>query len=161
MKEQRIVVGLAGNPNVGKSAIFNTLTGGRQHVGNWPGKTIGRAEGVFFQGDWEIHLVDLRDLLQGILLGMDRPEAVGEVFTLGAGRPLNWEEAIPYLSEKLDVPYVEATVPPAGNRAFDISKIRERLGYDPKHDLASMVELALKMQQGEQVDVIPTGQPYA
>jgi ferrous iron transport protein B len=59
MNEKRIVVGLAGNPNVGKSAIFNTLTGGRQHVGNWPGKTIGRAEGVFNQGDWEIHLVDL------------------------------------------------------------------------------------------------------
>jgi ferrous iron transport protein B len=50
---------MAGNPNVGKSAIFNALTGGRQHVGNWPGKTIERAEGIFCRGDWEIQLVDL------------------------------------------------------------------------------------------------------
>jgi len=59
MNEKNIVVGMAGNPNVGKSAIFNALTGSRQHVGNWPGKTIERAEGVFYHGDWEIHLVDL------------------------------------------------------------------------------------------------------
>jgi ferrous iron transport protein B len=59
MTEKRIVVGLAGNPNVGKSAIFNTLTGSRQHVGNWPGKTIERAEGDLRHGGWQIHLVDL------------------------------------------------------------------------------------------------------
>jgi ferrous iron transport protein B len=59
MNERRIFVGLTGNPNVGKSAIFNTLTGGRQHVGNWPGKTIERAEGSFRHGGWQIHLVDL------------------------------------------------------------------------------------------------------
>jgi ferrous iron transport protein B len=50
---------MAGNPNSGKSVIFNALTGSRQHVGNWPGKTIERTEGVFFHGNWEIHLVDL------------------------------------------------------------------------------------------------------
>jgi len=59
MGERRIFVGMAGNPNVGKSAIFNSFTGSRQHVGNWPGKTIERAEGIFYHGDWEIHLVDL------------------------------------------------------------------------------------------------------
>lgn len=59
MAERRIVVGMAGNPNVGKSAIFNALTGSRQHVGNWPGKTIERAEGIFFHEEREIHLVDL------------------------------------------------------------------------------------------------------
>jgi ferrous iron transport protein B len=59
MHEKRIVVGMAGNPNVGKSAIFNALTGSRQHVGNWPGKTIERAEGIFFHEEREIHLVDL------------------------------------------------------------------------------------------------------
>ena len=41
------VVALAGNPNTGKSTIFNALTGLRQHTGNWPGKTVSRAEGGF------------------------------------------------------------------------------------------------------------------
>ena len=59
MGRKRLTVGMAGNPNSGKSSIFNALTGGSQHVGNWPGKTIERAEGVFYEGDWEIHLVDL------------------------------------------------------------------------------------------------------
>ncbi len=41
------VIALAGNPNTGKSTIFNQLTGLRQHVGNWAGKTVARAEGAF------------------------------------------------------------------------------------------------------------------
>ncbi|MBN1834421.1 MAG: ferrous iron transport protein B [Spirochaetales bacterium] len=59
MAAGRLLVAMAGNPNVGKSAIFNALTGGHQHVGNWPGKTIQRAEGVFSHGGREIHVVDL------------------------------------------------------------------------------------------------------
>ena len=41
------VIALAGNPNTGKSTVFNNLTGLRQHTGNWPGKTVTRAEGGF------------------------------------------------------------------------------------------------------------------
>ena len=53
------VVALAGNPNTGKSTIFNALTGLRQHVGNWPGKTVSRAEGGFIYGGSKYKLVDL------------------------------------------------------------------------------------------------------
>jgi ferrous iron transport protein B len=52
-------IALAGNPNVGKSTIFNGLTGSRQHVGNWPGKTVEKKEGRLRAGDREILIVDL------------------------------------------------------------------------------------------------------
>ena len=54
-----LIVGLAGNPNVGKTTVFNQLTGMRQHVGNWPGKTVERAEGHFKHGSYEYEVVDL------------------------------------------------------------------------------------------------------
>ena len=53
------VVALAGNPNTGKSTVFNALTGLRQHVGNWPGKTVARAEGGFDFNGKKYKLVDL------------------------------------------------------------------------------------------------------
>ncbi len=53
------VVALAGNPNVGKSTVFNALTGLRQHTGNWPGKTVDNAQGTFTFRDKPFLLVDL------------------------------------------------------------------------------------------------------
>lgn len=56
---KQYVVALAGNPNVGKSTIFNELTGLRQHTGNWPGKTVDNAQGIFTYFDQEFLLIDL------------------------------------------------------------------------------------------------------
>lgn len=59
MDSWNFVVALAGNPNTGKSTVFNALTGLRQHTGNWPGKTVTRAEGGFEFGGHRYKLVDL------------------------------------------------------------------------------------------------------
>jgi ferrous iron transport protein B len=53
------LVALAGNPNTGKSTVFNALTGLRQHTGNWPGKTVARAEGTYSHDEQRVKLVDL------------------------------------------------------------------------------------------------------
>jgi Fe2+ transport system protein B len=78
------VVALAGNPNTGKSTVFNALTGLRQHTGNWPGKTVGRAEGGFVYADHRYKLVDLPGTYS--LLSTSVDEEIARDFIL-FGRP--------------------------------------------------------------------------
>ena len=54
-----VVVALAGNPNTGKSTVFNQLTGLRQHTGNWPGKTVASARGRYVHRGQEFTVIDL------------------------------------------------------------------------------------------------------
>src|SRR3972149_9676494 len=54
-----LTVALSGNPNTGKSTVFNALTGSHQHVGNWPGKTVERKSGTWRHDGRAIEVVDL------------------------------------------------------------------------------------------------------
>jgi len=77
------VVALAGNPNVGKSTLFNALTGLKQHVGNWPGKTVARAEGGFEVGGERLKVVDLPGTYS--LLAYSPEEQIARDFLLFGG----------------------------------------------------------------------------
>lgn len=81
------VVALAGNPNAGKSTVFNALTGARQHVGNYPGVTVEKKEGTAFIGSWKIRVIDLpgtyslsaytqEEVVARKVLAEDKPEVV-------------------------------------------------------------------------------------
>lgn len=74
------VIALAGNPNTGKSTVFNALTGLRQHTGNWPGKTVTRAEGGFEYNKQKFKLVDLPGTYS--LLSTSADEAAARDFIL-------------------------------------------------------------------------------
>ena len=87
MTKRKFVIALAGNANVGKSVIFNYLTGLHQHIGNWPGKTVERAEGTLHFKGYTIDIVDLpgiyslstyslEELISRKYIAVERPDVV-------------------------------------------------------------------------------------
>jgi len=85
--EKKLVIALAGNANVGKSVIFNHLTGLHQHIGNWPGKTVEKAEGTLHFKGYTIDIVDLpgiyslstfsiEELISREYIAVERPDVV-------------------------------------------------------------------------------------
>ncbi len=80
MEQFDFVAALAGNPNTGKSTVFNSLTGLKQHTGNWPGKTVARAEGGFVYNDKRFKIVDLPGTYS--LLSTSTDEEVARDFIL-------------------------------------------------------------------------------
>lgn len=80
MDQVDYVITMAGNPNTGKSTVFNNLTGLRQHTGNWPGKTVSRAEGGFSYNKKRYKVVDLPGTYS--LLSTSTDEEVARDFIL-------------------------------------------------------------------------------
>ncbi|HPF51756.1 MAG TPA: FeoB small GTPase domain-containing protein [Draconibacterium sp.] len=80
LSEVDYVIAMAGNPNTGKSTVFNNLTGLRQHTGNWPGKTVSRAEGGFSYNEKRYKVVDLPGTYS--LLSTSTDEEVARNFIL-------------------------------------------------------------------------------
>ena len=84
---KQLTFALAGNANVGKSVIFNQLTGSNQIIGNWPGKTVDRAEGTLSFEGYEIKVIDLpgiysfstfsmEELVSRDYIALEKPDAV-------------------------------------------------------------------------------------
>jgi len=84
MANGKITLALAGNPNSGKTTMFNALTGARQHVGNWPGVTVEKKEGQVVHDGWDMHVVDLPGTYSLRVLGEDEQVARDFLFDGGA-----------------------------------------------------------------------------
>ena len=127
MKE--IEVALIGNPNVGKSLIFNNLTGGRAHVGNWPGKTVEKKEGrcihkgvtmriIDLPGVYSLTAASIDELIARSYIVEERPDVVVDIVDAS-----NLERNL-YLT--LQLLELEANLVVALNK----SDIAESLGYE-------------------------------
>ena len=99
----------------------------------------------------------MRDIVQGLVLGIEKDEALGEEFTLGGAALFKWEEDVPYLSERYNLDYVDARALSSNYFELDLTKIKTLLGYQPEHDLESIIDTAEAMRRGEDVGIIPTG----
>jgi ferrous iron transport protein B len=80
---EELTVALAGNPNSGKTTIFNALTGARQHVGNWPGVTVEKKEGTLSHKGTRIRVVDLPGIYS--LTALSEEEIIARNFILEGG----------------------------------------------------------------------------
>jgi ferrous iron transport protein B len=124
---KKITVAIAGNPNSGKTSIFNMLTGARQHVGNYPGVTVEKKEGLCRYNDYEITVVDLpgtyslsaysaEELIARNFIIEEHPEVVIDVIDSSV------IERNLYLATQL----IEMNVPLV--LAFNMSDVAERMG---------------------------------
>ena len=103
------------------------------------------------------HFGDVRDIADGLALALEPDAAVGEAFNLAGAAIFDWAEIVPMLAQRFNLPYVEARLPFENYFELDLSKIGSKLGFQPRHDFASILATAEAIQRGEATDVIPTG----
>ena len=104
------------------------------------------------------HIADVRDIVLGFLAALGKPAAIGETFQLAGPKPFTWEEAVPFLAQKLGVDYVDVQL--ADNTPtyyeFDLTKGAHLIDYRPQFDIFKMIDSAIEFRQGTASDVIPT-----
>ena len=110
--KKKVRIALAGNPNCGKTSIFNALTGARQHVGNYPGVTVESKSGTFMLNDMEIELIDLPGVYSLSSSSPEEEVAFSELITPGIDLILNVvDSTIPHRSLYLTTQLAELHIP--------------------------------------------------
>lgn len=95
---------------------------------------------------WMFHCCDVRDIVQGLTLLLDRPEAIGQVFNLSGPAPFSYGEVIPFLAGQANLTYLDAVIDgPPIRIHHSIAKARALLGYDPQYDVFRSIRDGLAM----------------
>ena len=103
------------------------------------------------------HIADVRDIVHGCACALDKTGAAGEAIQLGGPEAFTWDRAVPHLSERLRIPYIEASVQGTPTfYEFDLSKARRLLGFRPQYDIIRMIDDALAFRRGEDIGILPT-----
>lgn len=109
---------------------------------------------------YKTSIVDVRDLVHGILLTLEKESAIGETFNLAGPAPIYFPEIVPYISKKTGIPYVTVTLPwEQRNCELSIAKAKSLLGYNPQYDAFKMVDSAILFQKGLDTTIVERLQP--
>jgi UDP-glucose 4-epimerase len=104
------------------------------------------------------HIADVRDITHAFIAALGRPEVMGQVFQLGGPKPYTWEEAVPFMADRLGLDYVDVNL--IGHvptfYEFDLAKSERLFGYQPQFDIYKMIDSAVAFRAGNDIGVIPT-----
>jgi ferrous iron transport protein B len=140
MSKRKITVALAGNANVGKSVIFNQLTGLHQHIGNWPGKTVEKAEGTLYYKGYVIDIIDLpgiyslstyslEELISRRYIAIEKPDVVVNVIDASAlERNLFFTLQLMELESPMVIALNQMDIARKKGISIDVGKLEELLG---------------------------------
>ena len=102
------------------------------------------------------HIADVRDIVHGCMCVLGKTEAAGQVFQLAGPRAFTWDEAVPHLSSRTGIPFIEASLKSTPTAyEFDLSKSRRLIGFDPQYDIVRMIDDALAFREGKDIGVLP------
>ncbi len=176
MTQRKLIIALAGNANVGKSVIFNQLTGLHQHVGNWPGKTVERAEGTLnFEGQ-EIDVIDLpgiyslstysiEEIVSREYIAVEHPDVIINVVDAGSlERNLAFTVQLLELEPRMVVALNQIDIAEAKGILVYPEKLSEALGVPviptvavKGAGLTDLIETAIKVSKMEEAKPIVYG----
>jgi len=106
---------------------------------------------------WRKHIADVRDIVGACVAALGNEATYGETFQLAGPAPFTWDEAVPYLAERLGIPYVEGTARGTPTYyEYDLSKLRRVLGYEPRYGINRMIDDAVAFKRGAAIGVLPT-----
>lgn len=106
---------------------------------------------------WRKHVSDVRDIVDGCLAALGKPGAIGQTFQLAGPAAFTWDQAVPYLSERLQIPYLDLSTGGVPTYyEFDLTKARQLIDFQPRYDIFRMIDDALAYERGENIGVLPT-----